>query len=213
MALKREYGRGPTEPRNYLEAYPALSAVDASRGFENDAYSHCVWIDSNERVVAAADLRWDGAERLLLRFGEAEIDENMMLAGEVVIDVVYKGSRSDNQRALLICPRCRYARSSLVLMEGQWHCRRCHGLHYRSTRIGSWVVKAEKYRRLREELRLMETAMRRADVIARKKRVVAAALARVGPRPHPVASTAYSYIVSFLWSGASLEAVQPDETA
>jgi hypothetical protein len=126
-------------------------------------------------------------------------------SGAVTFQIEYRGSRDDNQRALLKCPGCGHARAALGLFANLWACRECHRLPHRSAVVGSPVRRAEAFAKRVNELEVLRGEGRRPSTIEKKKKEVALALEKAGPMPHRVASRDYNFILSREWRDAPFD--------
>jgi hypothetical protein len=183
--------------RSYVEAY-AVAQVAAFRGAEHRGFDLCVWLDNRERVVCVANFTWESSKGLHLHYKYVGEDGAVAL-GAVLMESAGADSQGSAKRALILCPCCGLARAALVLRKGQWHCRTCHALIYRSTKIGSPVRYAERYAKLAKELERLIEKRRRSDLIARKRREMEAAMKRAGPLPHAIVNSNYAYTLTPGW--------------
>ena len=189
LARKRARWREP-EPRSYVEAYPRLTIVDARKAAaRGDNIALWEW---HGAIAAVARFRWHASEALHLSYHH-EPEHGPSAEGAIMLAIVYVGSSDDNHRALVRCPRCQMSRSAVVLRDGAWACRRCHGLGYRSALVGTAVRRAEKLARLEEELAVLERGFYPDRVCAAKRAAVERARAIVGHGPLMVAHERFAY--------------------
>jgi ribosomal protein L37AE/L43A len=182
----------------YWEAYPILQATPADHSRTN-GMKLCLWIDPKDLVVGGAEVSWISGDKLQVRYC---LQRSLQLeggSGIVVLETVRKGSLSDNKRVLFRCPDCGEARMSLGFKSGHWACRACHHLGYRSTMIGSAVLKAEKYRHLEAELLSLRKGNLSKAKLKRLEGALETARLCAGPLPHPTASLDYVYRITADW--------------
>ena len=192
--------------RDYVEAHPVFNSAHARR-MANRGANLCLWENSRGKLVAVAEFSWSSPTELHLRHKYAP-EAGIPVEGELIVAIHYEGSQENNKRPLMRCPRCGLHRSALVLVQGHWYCRRCHGLDYRSNKIGSAVRRAEKYARVAAELQAMIRNFRRPDMIVKKRREVAALFEEAGPLPHPVANSDYNDRLIMTWASAEYDEIE-----
>ena len=180
------------EPRTYVEAYPRLNIVDCARGAVLGR-NYCLWERDGE-IVGGAAFSWRSRDALHLSYNH-QPERGVPCAGSTTLDIAYVGSDEDNRRAVVRCPICRLNRSGVVLKEGIWACRRCHGLGYRSAMVGTAVRRAEKLARLEGELAMLERGFFPRRLMANKEREVELARAKAGPNSHAVAHDRFAYVL------------------
>jgi hypothetical protein len=113
--------------------------------------------------------------------------------------VVRKGSMANNHRALVLCPHCDRSRSGLVLFRGEWRCRTCHGLGYRSAMIGTPARNAETVRRLKSELEDLKRDKAQPRRIMAKQEKLTAARSKLRYGEHVAPHEGFSRILTCSW--------------
>ena len=195
---------GPSKLRpRYWEAIPSISAIEA-RKEAREGRRLCIWLEPSGLPVGGAEIDVRG-DKVAIRYAFHRRPKVDAASGAVTFQIEYRGSRDDNQRALLKCPVCGHARAALGLLEDLWACRECHRLPYRSALVGSPVRRAEAYAKRLHELTELRNEGRRPTTIEKKKEEVALALKKAGPMPHRVASRDYNFILSREWRDASFD--------
>jgi ribosomal protein L37AE/L43A len=183
---------------SYLEAFPTLIST-AVRNARSTGKRLCVWRDPKGAVIGGAEVDWSSASSLCVRYAVQRNRHQDGASGALSLGVVFKGSEANNKRALFVCPPCRHARTSLMLVGQRWACRACHGLQYRTALIPAAARRAEKYRKLRTEFAKLS---QRGVAKARGQKLdgrLAEAMRAAGPFPHPATSRNYEYRLTSEW--------------
>ena len=178
------------EPRTYVEAFPRLNIVQCAKAAADDR-NFCLW-ECDGVVVAGAAFRWRSNHGLHVNYHH-QPERGLSCSGQITLAIAYVGSMDHNQRALVRCPLCSLNRSAVVLKDGAWACRRCHGLGYRSALVGTAVRRAEKLTRLEAELEVLERGFYPARRCDKKRGLVELARRLAGKAPFPVAHERFAY--------------------
>jgi ribosomal protein L37AE/L43A len=174
MPVLREQSRFSSRPASptYLEAYACISVGGLLREAEAGR-SSLLWRDQRDRIAGAALLKASGHDALTVSYCVGDLVYDEACAGELVLQLSWKGSRADNARPFAACPECPRDVDVLVLRNGIWCCAQCHRLSHRSAKLRKEIRWAEQLAQLNERLdvplMLATTRLKRQELEAKRR--------------------------------------------
>lgn len=151
----------------YVEAYPRISVGAVFREGRAER-THLLWRDRSDLVVGAARVADTSREAVSLHYVADELPYADPSAGEVVLRLIWKGSRKDNARPFSCCPECPRHVDVLVLRERHWACACCHRLKHRSAVLREEVRWSERLADLEAEISFGKPVAMREPVFRAK---------------------------------------------
>lgn len=183
--------------RRYQEAYPCFHIVRAVAANAGGA-TVCQFVDNLRRTVGHLSIRERCRTTITLEY-ELASSYIRNCYESVTLDVDRTPNQVDANRRSVFCPGCKKRGSTLVFV-GEWKCRLCHGLCYRSQLVDKHTLVLERRNTLKSLIKAgRPKGMHRTTFDYLKQELSTLSLATKGIINRG-SSDAHAYVVIGTWT-------------
>ena len=119
----------------HVEAYIRLEAASAEKMFGLGHHS-ITWHDPIGEYCGTVWIRNYSEFQLFISYSSAIPESSGLSSGEAVLDLERAATNAHYRKPYFRCPLCDRRSGLVILAREVWACRQCHGLAYRSQRLG-----------------------------------------------------------------------------
>jgi hypothetical protein len=136
----------------HVEAYIRLEAASAEK-MAHQGRRTARWHDQSGEYCGTVWIRNYSEFQMVISYSSVIPESSGLCSGEAVLTLERAATNSHYRKPYFCCPRCMERSGQIILAQEQWACRRCHGLAYRSQRLGPAQRRQQRLDELMQVLR------------------------------------------------------------